>query len=89
MATIILSTNNNPDYSFYLPITCFVWRYFGWSPLSIIVGESKLYSLINEEVILHSNGKNVFVDEIPPFKSETIAQCVRLYAPSLISDSNE
>ena len=54
MATIILSTNNNPDYSFYLPITCFVWEKFGFTPLSIIVGQSNVYSLIDEEIKLRA-----------------------------------
>jgi hypothetical protein len=87
MATIILSTNNNPDYSFYLPITCFVWEKFGFTPLSIMVGESNVYSLIDEEIKLRTSGKNVFINEITPYRSETIAQCVRLYAPAIIKDN--
>jgi len=89
MATIILSTNNNPDYSFYLPITCFVYEYFNWKPLAITVGDSKQYSLIQEEINLRTNARLVNVNEIVEYKSETIAQCIRLYAPSIIEDENE
>jgi len=89
MATIILSTNNNPDYSFYLPITCFVWEKFGFTPLSIIVGESDVNSLIDEEIELRTSGMNIFISEIAPYRSETIAQCVRLYAPAIVENEND
>jgi len=30
---IILSVNDNPQYLFYLPLTIWCWRYFGWHPV--------------------------------------------------------
>lgn len=30
---IVLSVNENPEYLFYLPLTCWAWRKFGWTPL--------------------------------------------------------
>lgn len=33
---IVLSVNDNPDYLYFTPLTCWAWRKFGWEPVLMI-----------------------------------------------------
>jgi hypothetical protein len=46
MPKAILSSNENLDYLFYLPITSFVWNYFDFETINVFVQEN----LISEDI---------------------------------------
>jgi hypothetical protein len=88
MPKVVLSTNNNLDYYFYLPITSFVWNYFGFEPISFIVGESEKDSIV-VEYLKQTPSKIIRIKENPPYRSETISQFIRMYASCCLEDDNE
>jgi hypothetical protein len=78
---IVLSVNDNPDYLFFTPITCWAWRKVGWEPLVFYHGktEGDLYNLAFKDE------QPVIVEPIESYRSDTITQISRLYA-SCVSD---
>lgn len=87
---VILSVNQNPAYLFYVPLTVWCWRTFGWEPIIFSVGyDNHIDNLINETFAeLHkemtAEMKNLYqikrfdVSKYS-FPSETVAQVSRLY----------
>lgn len=79
---IVLSVNDNPEYLFYLPLTVWAWRKFGWGVIFIRTEGTKLSGWLWDrchpdiEVIIKNNN----------YPSEMIAQVSRLYATCSIRD---
>ena len=81
---IVLSVNDNPDYLYFLPLTCWAWRRFGWEPIVMWqtnpeTVNKKLWSLVYD-----NKGKGVtkfnFLYDTFGYRSDTITQVSRLYA---------
>lgn len=71
---IILSVNTNEDYAYFLPLTCWAWRKFGWEPLIIHVGQW------TEFIDMAFGNESWFVMHgIDGIRDSTIAQVSRLY----------
>ena len=89
MPKIILSSDQNIDYLFYVPITSFVCEYFGFKPVVIILGKSKYSELVYEYTKKYTSAEIVEIDAIPNYKDATIVQFSRLYAACIEPDENE
>jgi hypothetical protein len=91
---IVLSVNGNPEYMFYLPLTVWAWRKFGWQPIVFYHRSKKsekisdLENLITETCEI-GNSEIHFLKSIDGYRSETIAQISRLYATCVIGHSPE
>jgi len=70
--TVILSTNQNPDYLNYLPYCQKAWSLLGWNTLTFMWGASKLDSGSPENRIIHLELDTMGC------KESTIVQCIRL-----------
>jgi len=86
MPKVILSTNNNLEYYFYLPITSFVWNHFGFEAVNIVVGKSPMEKLILKYTKKYTKSRIFKIKEIEGYRSETIAQFSRLYAGCIVKD---
>lgn len=73
---VILSVNDNPDYLYWVPLTCWAWRKFGWEP--IVMWHSKFDGpwFFDDILNFHFNQ----VTGIDGYRSDTITQVSRLYA---------
>lgn len=68
---IIVSTNNNPDYYFYLPYIKKAWNKYGW----------KVCCMVTDDVTEKIEADYVItVPKMEGIRQETIAQASRLYA---------
>lgn len=87
---IILSVNDNPKYLFHVPLTVWVWRYFGWEPILFYHGEhlSPRYMLATECLDTGNHQSIFLLNNIAGYQSETITQVSRLYAGCII-DTHE
>jgi hypothetical protein len=74
---IVLSVNENPKYLYFLPLTVWAWRQFGWTPIVFYQGSEESFLL--KKAFNFANVTIHCIDEIEGFKSETIAQVSRLY----------
>jgi len=85
---IVLSTNWNPDYLYYLPLTVWAWRKFGWDPIVFIEGisngaNSELINRTIDRAILYPE----FYGGLKPhneYRSDTITQISRLYGACVV-----
>jgi hypothetical protein len=77
---IVLSVNDNPDYLYFTPLTCWAWRKFGWEPIvfhqSTPIGRPEIENLI---VGYEDVPKLNWIDGIEGYRSDTITQISRLY----------
>lgn len=76
---IVLSINENPEYSFYLPLVVWAWKKFGWNA---IVFYSGLGDRCSSLAIKNTDLSNVMFHnvQVEEYRSDTIAQVSRLYA---------
>lgn len=72
---IVLSVNDNPEYLFYLPLTIWAWRKFGWEPIIFYTG-----SLKNFQWMFLSDVCLAYPIRVTGYKSEMVAQISRLYS---------
>lgn len=86
---VVLGVNNNQKYLYYLPLVCWAWKYFGWEPLVYYCVGADLCRLLNPlEELVFSFQKSWSI-HVPGYKSETVAQCARLYASSEVIDYDD
>lgn len=72
---IVLSVNDNPDYLYFTPLTCWAWRKLGWEPIVMYQRNLDMPWLLD--------GVNVQYNQvlgIDGYRSDTITQISRLYA---------
>lgn len=82
---IVLSVNDNPDYLYFTPLTCWAWRQFGWEPVVMFHNKGGINSdcvylaetTVSDEVIFK------YLNNIDGYRSDTITQISRLYAASV------
>lgn len=72
---VVVSSNNNPDYLFYLPYVEKSWAHFGWSLCVLVTND------VNTNALKNTLESTVIV-KLPKMdmRTETIAQVSRLYA---------
>jgi len=92
---IILSVNDNPQYLFYLPLTVWAWRKFGFEPIVFVnfdedsentPAQERQYA-IAKLISNYATFKKHFLD-VDDYKSETIAQISRLYGACVVPDDS-
>ncbi len=81
---IVLSVNDNPEYLFYLPLTVWAWRKFGWEPIIFkvksqgrTIQDSLIYNLAYSKI---DSVRYFYTSNSIEYPSEMIAQISRLYA---------
>ena len=83
---IVLSVNDNPDYLYYTPLTCWAWRKFGWEPILFYNGDlsklSEIRLLCTEKDWI---GTAFWLDKHNDYRDDTITQISRLYG-SCVAD---
>lgn len=80
MKRIILSVNKNPKYLYFLPLTCWAWRQFGWEPLIFHCGTLELMNKLIPDKDYEVREVLVYPQpDTTPYKTSTIAQVSRLY----------
>ena len=80
---VVISSNANKDYLFYVPFAEHAWNKIGWRVCLMIT-----HDVDRRKVIL--NNANTHVYTMPPInglRSETIAQSSRFYAASFMPDN--
>lgn len=86
---IVLSVNDNQDYLYFLPLTVWAWRQFGWESIVLYQSSNPKPEFTNLEyhVMYTFDWKNQMFDvyEIEGYRSDTITQISRLYG-SLTQD---
>lgn len=83
---IVLSVNGNPDYLYFLPIACWAWKKFGWSPIVLFNGNTSTQIFDLAEITSGQQDRIVRVADIPGYRSDTITQVSRLYAECVQQD---
>lgn len=71
MRTVILSTDQNPNYLNYLPYVQQAWNKLGWNTVTYVLGQPKAFVY---------NGNNLMIgcDNNTNYKDATYVQCIRL-----------
>lgn len=79
---IVLSINENPIYQFTLPLVVWSWVRIGWTPFVFInAPKNERLDLVKATIINNDNFIfEKFIENIPGYRSDTIAQVSRLYA---------
>lgn len=90
---IILSVNDNVDYLYYTPLTCWAWRRLGWEPIVFFHGDTNKTTTHNLLQLIISTGHTLsdelfYLSNIEGYRSDTITQISRLYAGCII-DTHE
>lgn len=80
---VAISTDQNPKYLYFLPLTCWCWRRIGWEPLLMHVIEGfNMLSDIELLALSHSGDITRWGIFKNQYKTETLAQVSRLYISS-------
>lgn len=83
---IVLSVNDNPDYSYFTPLTVWAWRKIGWEPIVMCQFNGKQSDTLklafegggyDEPESATQNMKHIL--PIDGYRSDTITQISRLY----------
>lgn len=82
---IVLSVNESPQYCFYLPLTVWAWRRFGFEPIVFYTHETNGLILAHKYIKINFSHKL----NVEDYKSETVAQISRLYAACLYGHDND
>ena len=72
--TVILSTNDNPDYCNYLKWCQSAWNLLGWNTLTFFFGKQQLLESTDQNRIIDITGNDL------NYRVESIVQCYRLLA---------
>lgn len=76
--TVILSTNDDPNYFPYLEYVQKAWNILGWNTLTFYLGNKTLVSTDINQI--------VYISSIPAYKDCTVVQIYRLFGYKYISD---
>lgn len=84
---IVLSVNDNVDYLYFTPLTCWAWRKMGWEPVLFYQRAPHRADPTTElEYLVFNKGDilPVSLGKIEGYRSDTITQISRLYAGCLM-----
>lgn len=78
---IVVSTNNNPDYYFYLPYIEKAWNSLGWEVVVCLTKDVDTHNLVK------NNPDTIYLQlpDVECVRTESIAQAGRLYAANYLS----
>ncbi len=98
---IVLSVNDNPEYLFYLPLTVWAWRKFGWDPIVFYQGSVSrgffdliinTFDSLHKDMTAEMKGlyklKTIPITIINDYPSAMIAQISRLYAACELTEQS-
>lgn len=81
---IVLSISENEDYIYFLPLTVWTWKQFGWEPIVLYhttnSDQYKAMRQLTDEVEQSEINKRFPLSSIEGIQGATIAQVSRLYA---------
>ena len=80
--TVILSTNDNPDYYKYLPYTVAAWNKLGWDTLTLLYG----FDSENLPSEIKNIGMYLHLKKSDKYRKETIAQVSRLFGGKYVAN---
>jgi hypothetical protein len=88
---IVLSVNDNVDYLYFTPLTCWAWRMFGWEPIVFFHGDTNRNTTHNLLQLIISKGKVLssdfaWIGDIDGYRSDTVTQISRLYGGCLFPE---
>ena len=75
---VVVSSNNNPDYLFFLPIVEWCWNQLGWKTAMMLTADVDVNKIGKHKVF--SDTIMIQLPEIEGIRPETMAQGGRLYA---------
>jgi len=78
----ILSTDLNPDYLFFVPMTCAYWKEIGYDPYIILVNDGKNKELVEYVKEMGEKYGAIINDfeHMPGYRTCNVSQISRLYA---------
>lgn len=82
---IVLSVNDNVDYLYFTPLTCWAWRQFGWEPIVFYQGgNSDVLNLVSHNInnFGYLNWRQIIKHD--GYRSDTITQISRLYGGACV-----
>lgn len=82
---IVLSTNNNPDYFFYLPYQEKAWNRYGWNVIVMVTPDFNPIGIetTNPETLIFQ------LPQVPEIRPQTLAQMGRLYAAHYVAGMDQ
>lgn len=88
MRNVIISTNSNRDYLYYLPLTVWCWKRFNWQPIVFYEGAiDEIFRLVYGYGFMEL--QNCFHVKVPTgYRSDTTIQTVRLYGACVVNEAN-
>lgn len=95
MNRIVLSSDLNHDYLFFVATSCLVWYHFGFKPLLLAIGdpeewkEHKRGNLMLWQCRERAMAEVVFVPEIEGMRRSTVAQMSRIYASAFVDNPDD
>jgi len=75
---VVLSTDNNPDYFFYLPIVSYYWKKFGWDVVAFITTDMIVDEYFAQNIQFHP------IPQIEGVRPGTCAQTVRHFVADVL-----
>lgn len=91
---IVLSVNENVDYLYFTPLTCWAWRKFGWEPIVFYYAKPAAIGRLATDIERlvfgdDPNGKFKYLLPIEGYRADTITQISRLYGGCLFTNEPE
>jgi hypothetical protein len=93
-ARVVLSTDLNPEYLFYAPISAWCWNKFGFSPMSLVVFDDKFSSQEPRKKLVWETFDKLGLPEpkifynLTKIRTATLTQVIRLYG-FMLAKSND
>lgn len=75
---VVLATDSNPDYFFYVPIVEWVWNKFGWDVALFMTADTGGVTVKNHSTEVH------VIPKIDGVRPNTLAQTVRHFASNVL-----
>lgn len=97
---VTISANTNPEYCFFLPFIILAWQKLGWHTATFFVSENYNDYHQPHAVICRKYAKEAsqldfvskfhdMVADMPPYRHETLVQCIRFYGHRFSSQVGE
>lgn len=88
MNRVVLSSDRNPDYAFFAPLSCLLWKRHGYKALLFIVGTAAEWRADPRlrASLERSREVGAEIHFIPTFdgvRTSTVAQCVRMFGAAV------
>lgn len=84
--TVVLSTNDNPDYLNYLPYTIAAWNKLGWSTFTFLIDGASVPDVGTDTDEIKNSFCVSHGMDVESLKKETVSQVIRLFAGHFVND---